>query len=219
MHESGFKGMGRSRWSRDEDDYESLVDDLDKRFGGDEDYRRKRDRYTQAYGDEAGMAVAMLSHAIHQSTGRDPELRFQSIKDRDPKGVEPIEFQMAEPKPQMDASRVMSALLKHPRLLWDVAERMGATRVAILGPWTPLEQQQPSPDRVRWTRRLDPTGKCPVMVREIYDHRDVLAVTDWAVYLKGAEPGKHYAKGEAETVKEAQDEADAAAREAGWMLV
>lgn len=125
----------------------------------------------------------------------------------------------SEPAPKLDATRVMGALLKHPALLWEVAERMGATRVAILGPWTALEQQQPSPDRVEWTRRFDPTGKCPVIVRRIYDYEDELVKIDWAVYLKGAEPGKHYASGETATVEEAQALADDAAREAGWMLV
>ncbi|MDB4278081.1 hypothetical protein N9917_00465 [Deltaproteobacteria bacterium] len=132
----------------------------------------------------------------------------------------------------MSADRVMRALAQDPKLLFDVACRMGATTLAILGPWSEQEEkerdEQSRITRINWVRRFDTQGQAKSYICVSFrkdDHgREVLDKIEWQVYIKQTKPGSshivsHHAKGETFSVMEAQREADEAARERGWMLI
>ena len=135
--------------------------------------------------------------------------------------------------PPMSADRVMKGLAQDPALLFAVACRMGATSLAILGPWDDQVEKERDPQgritRTNWVRRFDPLGNAVAFICILYrmdDHgREVLDKIEWQVYIKQTDPDRphivvsHHAKGETHTVMEAQRAADKAATEAGWLLV
>jgi hypothetical protein len=108
---------------------------------------------------------------------------------------------------------------------------MGATRLAILGPWSEQEEKERDPQgritRINWVRRRDALGDAKSYICISYrmdGEREVLDKIEWQVYIKQTDPNRphiisHHAKGETFSVMEAQRAADDAAVERGWLLV
>jgi hypothetical protein len=158
--------------------------------------------------------LAELDQMLHDQEDRE---EYGDLPRRPPAAASP-------PPPPVDASRVLKALARDPALLFEVACMMGATKVAILGPWSDQTTKEHDPKsritKINWVRRFDTTGHARVFICVHFrqeDDREVLERIEWAVYLKDGH--KHLDKGECKTVLEAQRAADESARRAGWMLV